>query len=173
MTETVVKPIPMMLHCPACGFQHVDAESDGWKNPPHRSHLCSRCNCIWRPADVATVGVTAIVTRGLSDNWGGNSTRPAFKSDAPVEQLAVAIINDAGLLRLELAKGHAVHGVIVMPGGVLTRACRLLEYMIAAASRIIHPPTAYPVPAAWPPPLCSCGLEPPSSCAVHGGADAS
>lgn len=140
MTENVVQPIPMMLHCPACGFQHVDAESDGWKNPPHRSHRCSACGCIWRPADVATVGVDAVATKGLSDNWGGTSTRPAYKPDDPVQKLAADIIHDAGLLRLELAKGHAAHGVIILPGGVLTRGCRLLEYMIAASSRIIHPP---------------------------------
>ncbi len=63
-------PIPMVLHCPACQTQHVDApdEAKGWTNPPHRSHLCHSCGWIWRPADVATTGVASIKTRGAADN---------------------------------------------------------------------------------------------------------
>ena len=81
--------IPMILHCPKCGVQHVDEPEDGfhegqdavsgswssgWDNPPHRSHLCHGCGCIWRPADVATEGVRAIATKGAADTW---STEPA------------------------------------------------------------------------------------------------
>lgn len=40
-----------------------------WDNPPHKSHLCAKCKCIWRPADVSTVGVEAIATRGEKDTW--------------------------------------------------------------------------------------------------------
>lgn len=76
----VVEPIPMLLHCPQCGAQHVDAPEDadcdgevvhsaGWGNPPHRSHLCHHCGCIWRPADVPTTGVKAIATKGKDDTW--------------------------------------------------------------------------------------------------------
>lgn len=78
-------PVDMVLHCPACGVQHVDAPEyetdpsmlaagithkafDGWTNPPHRSHLCHACNHIWRPADVPTNGVAAVKTRGSADN---------------------------------------------------------------------------------------------------------
>lgn len=79
-------PIDMVLHCPACGDQHIDApephhldtelERNGlpgapaatWTNPPHRSHLCRGCGHIWRPADVATNGVAAVKTRGQSDS---------------------------------------------------------------------------------------------------------
>lgn len=85
MTDPVMKlaggpaPIDMVLHCPACGLQHVDepdtdahAYSDGresmWTNPPHRSHLCHGCGHIWRPADVPTNGVAAIKTRGQNDS---------------------------------------------------------------------------------------------------------
>ncbi len=104
------KPIDMILNCPKCGLQHIDApnpkhdlyansdtdkpksilDSNGevvlglckrcgraeseldepcWTNPAHKSHLCGRCGCIWRPADVETNGVPAIVTRGQKDNW--------------------------------------------------------------------------------------------------------
>lgn len=75
-------PIDMVLHCPACGKQHVDAVEDlpmampgsmaegsaGWVNPPHRSHLCHACGHIWRPADVPTNGVQAVKTTGKADS---------------------------------------------------------------------------------------------------------
>lgn len=69
----VDKPIPMLLFCPSCGIQHIDEPDERtphWDNPPHRSHLCHACGCIWRPADVATVGVVRIATSGKADNWG-------------------------------------------------------------------------------------------------------
>lgn len=72
-TDRPIAPIPMVLYCPNCGLKHVDAPSEGWDNPPHRSHLCryedGGCGGIWRPADVPTVGVEAIETRGQADNW--------------------------------------------------------------------------------------------------------
>lgn len=69
-------PIDMVLHCPACGLQHIDApekSTDGlpgatWDNPPHRSHLCHGCDFIWRPADVPTNGVKAVKTHGKADH---------------------------------------------------------------------------------------------------------
>lgn len=75
---TPAEPIPMVLHCPACGLQHIDKPDTHdeaadkllkngevpWDNPPHRSHLCLGCSHIWRPADVPTEGVAAIQTRG-------------------------------------------------------------------------------------------------------------
>lgn len=74
------KPIDMILHCPACHMQHVDApgtmtscragmaELPPWTNPPHRSHLCASCGFVWRPADVPTNGVAAIKTAGKDDD---------------------------------------------------------------------------------------------------------
>jgi hypothetical protein len=67
MSEAVT--INMVLYCPACGVQHIDEPSEGWDNPPHRSHLCHGCGCIWRPADVATNGVADIKTEGSADTW--------------------------------------------------------------------------------------------------------
>lgn len=85
-----LSPIPMILHCPRCHVQHIDApdenvkwcvgctpdncsgcnEGEGkWTNPPHRSHLCASCGFIWRPADVPTEGVASIKTRGANDSW--------------------------------------------------------------------------------------------------------
>jgi hypothetical protein len=76
------QPVDMVLHCPKCGMQHIDApewERDvhdmeqgqirTWANPPHKSHLCHGCKTIWRPADVPTNGVAAITTRGRADTW--------------------------------------------------------------------------------------------------------
>src|SRR4026207_2104657 len=60
----------MILHCPECGVQHIDAPDErtpDWDNPPHRSHLCHACGWIWRPADVATDGVTDTKTHGKAD----------------------------------------------------------------------------------------------------------
>lgn len=70
------KPIDMVLFCPQCGTQHIDApsppphacEDDIWTNPPHRSHLCHHCGHIWRPADVPTNGVAAVATKGQNDS---------------------------------------------------------------------------------------------------------
>lgn len=75
-------PINMILHCPRCHVQHIDKEEWAddphdieqgrirtWTNPPHKSHLCGNCGCIWRPADVPTNGVAQIATKGANDNW--------------------------------------------------------------------------------------------------------
>ena len=77
-------PINMVLHCPKCSMQHIDAPEpsmqaadaaiyggdwpDRWTNPPHRSHLCHFCGYIWRPADVPTNGVPAVTTKGKADS---------------------------------------------------------------------------------------------------------
>lgn len=75
-------PIPMILFCPKCGLQHIDApewnddphdiehgQMRTWTNPPHRSHLCHNCGHIWRPADVATEGVAFLKTIGKADSF--------------------------------------------------------------------------------------------------------
>lgn len=76
-------PIDMVLYCPNCGKQHIDEperfQPEGvgyaleWTNPPHRSHLCHDCGCIWRPADVPTNGVAHIETKGKADTWVGKA----------------------------------------------------------------------------------------------------
>lgn len=72
MVAAPAVPIQMILHCPRCGLQHVDEPDErtpGWTNPPHRSHLCHGCGCIWRPADCPTTGVAALYTSGTADSW--------------------------------------------------------------------------------------------------------
>lgn len=90
-------PIDMVLHCPTCGMQHIDAPEEHsavlprnyghWSNPPHRSHLCHGCGHIWRPADVPTNGVAAVKTTG--------------KQDSPVQQASKVekFMDAAGLCR--------------------------------------------------------------------------
>lgn len=74
------KPIDMILHCPQCQMQHIDAPTDEWSNPPHRSHLCHACGHIWRQADVPTNGVAAVKTKGSRDS--GEPEQQASMSDA-------------------------------------------------------------------------------------------
>ncbi|MGB8422243.1 hypothetical protein [Paraburkholderia sp.] len=107
LLETLVAdtPIPMILFCPKCGTQHIDAveaalvwtggsapepshEEVTWNNPPHRSHLCHACGAIWRPADVATVGVRYTQTAGERDNW------PHIKRAAPASEVQAEHIAD-------------------------------------------------------------------------------
>lgn len=106
----VPEPIDMVLHCPACGKQHIDApeparyatasntesvrkgfEMGGyelnpnrWDNPPHRSHMCLGCGHTWRPADVPTNGVAAVKTKGKRDDepLGRNCLADRFKERA-------------------------------------------------------------------------------------------
>jgi hypothetical protein len=65
----MVTPIDMILLCPNCNRQHVDASKGVWDNPPHKSHECQFCGIIWRPADVETNGVKTIKTRGVFDTY--------------------------------------------------------------------------------------------------------
>lgn len=49
-------PIPMRLPCPDCGELHVDLGE--FATRPHHTHACQHCGMVWRPAVVATVGVS-------------------------------------------------------------------------------------------------------------------
>jgi hypothetical protein len=62
-------PIDLILFCPACHEQHIDAPEPekGWTNPPHKSHLCHKCGTVWRPCDRQTNGVRSIKTLGVND----------------------------------------------------------------------------------------------------------
>ncbi|AJW98427.1 putative gp38 [Burkholderia gladioli] len=113
-------PIPMLLFCPRCGTQHIDAEEWAddphdieqgrmrvWSNPPHRSHLCHACGIVWRPADVATVGVEAIETSGKADTW--TKEAPWIGHNQPAAQAVAADgepMDDLLQLDVLLAKFH-------------------------------------------------------------------
>lgn len=87
-------PIDMVLYCPKCGEQHIDepewcdgevVHDKGWTNPPHRSHLCHGCGHIWRPADVPTNGVVAVLTQGKDDSPLSAPEASGAMTDAQVE----------------------------------------------------------------------------------------
>lgn len=67
----IVKPIDMMIFCPDCNFQHIDAPDPtmDWDNPPHTSHLCLNCKVVFRLADIPTNGVACIKSVGSRDTW--------------------------------------------------------------------------------------------------------
>lgn len=91
MSTMVHAPIRMLLACPKCQRQHIDTpqphregcaslrpthreswpretcDCGAWQNPPHRTHQCQHCGHLWRPADVPTEGVEALVTKGAND----------------------------------------------------------------------------------------------------------
>lgn len=98
-------PIPMVLHCPTCFAQHIDEATETWANPPHRSHLCHNCGCIWRPADVATVGVRAVETRGSADTWPNDTPVP----DAVGEGMQKTATVRALILHLAALAGEHGH----------------------------------------------------------------
>lgn len=74
-------PIPMVMFCPSCGEQHIDAAEppseanpQGWDNPPHRTHKCKACQYEWRHCDVPTTGVA------MTASQGQNEGRPLAKA---------------------------------------------------------------------------------------------
>lgn len=80
------KPIDMVLPCPRCGVLHIDAPDleNGWTNPPHRSHLCGSCACVWRPADVPTNGVGFTMTQGDHDTIKWRTLTQAASISDPI-----------------------------------------------------------------------------------------
>ena len=54
------EPIPMLLWCPNCHHQHIDRGIWATTEKAHRKHLCEKCNHLWKPALVATVGVEVL-----------------------------------------------------------------------------------------------------------------
>ena len=129
--------VPMILYCPNCGLQHIDKdnsedlrllaaetgrdregdkeldrwlEDNEWTNPPHRSHLCSCCGTIWRPADICTVGVDHLHTAGKSDTWPKHRVAAPAKEDEipasaePIPPMAPADVLIAGRCLAVLAR---------------------------------------------------------------------
>ncbi|WP_186169819.1 hypothetical protein [Burkholderia gladioli] len=115
-------PVPLLLFCPGCGRQHVDVEEqstspDRWSNPPHVSHVCHTCLMAWRPADVPTVGVAAISTRGDDDTWDGSPIARVSPADfdysperaqAEDAEFADAALEDNRKLRAEVERLNAI-----------------------------------------------------------------
>lgn len=63
----LIPPLPIVVHCPKCGVQHIDVDDDTGKwasSRIHRRHLCKivdgGCGNVWEPFDYPTVGVAEI-----------------------------------------------------------------------------------------------------------------
>lgn len=134
-------PIDVVLYCPACGLQHIDAPDTNydphyeghmiWDNPPHRSHLCHGCGHTWRPADVATNGAAAVKTKGKADSQFVGAAAPAV----PPGEAALAAIAVVGkLVDAEVAKTrlHAEYMGKAMPDDVYERFALLRENVVPA-----------------------------------------
>ncbi|MES2347078.1 MAG: hypothetical protein V4641_05845, partial [Pseudomonadota bacterium] len=139
------QPIPMILHCPSCGLQHIDAPethhldraldeasldgsySASWDNPPHRSHLCHGCGTVWRPADVATTGVSSIETKGKADTMKAAQEQPGWKW-VPVEPTQAMI--DKGTDEHQCEQGDPYYSAPLLSEG---DAIAIYKAMIAAS----------------------------------------
>lgn len=90
-------PVPMVLHCPCCGTQHIDAPNPeiGWTDPPHKSHLCLKCGIVWRPAGIYTRGIKYIIP-------GSNDTWPTKNSGIAGLRINLEVLKDNHELRNEL-----------------------------------------------------------------------
>lgn len=148
-------PIDMVLHCPACGLQHIDAPEpelgpnvtgDGdmplWNNPPHRSHLCAGCGHVWRPADVATNGVRAVKTGGKDDSPPALPIRVRFAYVKGVIEQRRAMLSkaNADAARFEwLTADHADPAVRAACRGILDRM-GVMSYSNACAEIDAHLP---------------------------------
>ena len=75
------KPIPMLLFCPRCGKQHVDAPKGDWTNPPHATHTCQFCDLNWRPSNALTEGVAGLASDEAKHVERFMATNPAFHTE--------------------------------------------------------------------------------------------
>ncbi len=139
------EPIDMVLHCPACGLQHIDAPDErtpGWKNEPHRSHLCHGCRHIWRPADVPTNGVAAVKTKGKADSPIAAQAEPskdddlltiaymAGAHDAKRAAQAEPVEDERGLALWQLIYGAIAHEPLPLKVGQIEAAAKRVEDML-------------------------------------------
>ncbi|MGX0608608.1 hypothetical protein [Ralstonia pickettii] len=122
-SEAMTAPIDMVLLCPQCNTQHIDAADEPgtamagvprWTNPPHRSHRCHNCGHQWRPSDVETNGVKAVKTKGKNDSpIGVCADRPAVSVQASIwktthKAVCVPITEDRDVADQWKANGYEV-----------------------------------------------------------------
>lgn len=51
-------PIDMLLWCPNCNFEHIDAGE--WSTRLHKTHQCQGCGYKWKPCLSYTRGVSSL-----------------------------------------------------------------------------------------------------------------
>lgn len=131
-------PVPMVLHCPRCHLQHIDAPDErtpDWQNPPHRSHLCHGCGLIWRPADVPTIGVESTVTAGKSDS--------PFVTSLSTQPVACLLFDKNGVLRR--TRAFTADGKYVFDAGALARLNEGNPQLAPFTAKLAYAiPTTYP-----------------------------
>lgn len=66
-----LRPIQMLLTCPACRARHIDEGEFATKL--HHTHACQKCGMVWRPAIEHTLGVRFL---------------PGFKNEEPRPEAA-------------------------------------------------------------------------------------
>lgn len=89
--SAIAEPIEMLLFCPRCGMQHVDAPNavQGWTNPPHATHTCQGCGLLWRPSNENTTGALHIAVKEekhrerILASWPRSHVEPSTKSSSP------------------------------------------------------------------------------------------
>lgn len=81
--QSAVEPIKMLLYCPRCEKQHVDAPEPekGWTNPPHATHTCKFCGLNWRPSNDNTDGVAGLSSIESKHVERFLAANPAFHSN--------------------------------------------------------------------------------------------
>jgi hypothetical protein len=127
--------VDMILNCPACGLQHIDAPSEGWDNPPHRSHACLGCGEIWRPADFPTNGVATIETRGKADTWIGERAGNHRSVAVAVKRIMERKDNRIALLEADLAFYRKRRGELVIQRDALMADAKEVFDLVAHLHR--------------------------------------
>jgi hypothetical protein len=122
--QVISEPLDMILFCPRCSHQHVDAPQPekGWTNPPHRSHECQSCGHVWRPADLPTNGVATITTKGKAD--GSNTPASATLTE-------FMRLYEDGLLGTDPLVVDAYNEAVDMMGGTASYQQRVQAFMLA------------------------------------------
>ena len=161
-------PIDMVLHCPVCGRQHIDAPeyesaredpfpafgedpAMSWGNPPHRSHLCAGCGHIWRPTDVPTNGVAAVKTKGKNDS-PVKAPQPVAQGDVPpvlVRDLAEIIgVGVPSVCAALLEIGRPPRSTNMAIGG--EEAVAVAKRLAAAPAEVVGEPVAWSPDLTYP-----------------------
>lgn len=141
--------VDMLLFCPSCGKQHIDAPEDivtdasrlachreeshyrvykPWGNPPHRSHLCHGCGHIWRPSDTHTNGVLTIRSKGVTDSPFRSPTHSLqdFTMSAPTSSESAGFI----VVAVGSAKGSGWPTAVISPILRTADACNGVERVL-------------------------------------------
>ena len=88
--------IRLFLQCPKCFTPHVD--QDGWEKIEHKTHLCAKCDWLWRPLPHPSIGInTHQVQQVVAWSDMSHSGGPYLKlTQQPDGDIVVAIVDENG-----------------------------------------------------------------------------